>query len=248
MKIQQKFGTLFAALLRPFGLSVLEMAVPVLKWNKYSSEGVDGFVHYFLSKFPDVPHTLADVGANFWEGGGSNSRLLVEAGWRALLIEPYPPAVDNLVKNLGSNPLVTIVPHAVSVDQGPSQIKVNWHGVFEGLLVDAKPVMQVLRNFSSNLPSRKISIIKIDVDGMDNEIAEGIDFLEFDTKLVIIEIDSSNVDNLKFQSEIMLKKGYVPILHSGNVFYCQQRDLAQWLFSQRKGNSSLTVAVKSPKY
>lgn len=248
MRISQKFWTLFSALLRPFGVSVVEMAVPILKWNKYSNEGVDGVVRYFLSTFPDIPHTVADIGANFWEGGGSNSRLLVETGWRALLVEPYPPAVDNLVENLGDNPLVTIVPHAVSADPSRSSIKVNWHGVFEGLLVDAKPVMQVLRNFSSELPSRKISIIKIDLDGMDNEIAEAIDFLEFDTRLVILEIDSSNIDNLRVQSEIMLKKGYLPILHSGNVFYCQQRDVAQWLFNPRESNSSLTVLAKTSRY
>lgn len=62
-------GRLITALLRPFGVSVLEMAVPILKWNKYSNEGVDGFLDYFLQKFPDIQHTVADIGANFWEGG-----------------------------------------------------------------------------------------------------------------------------------------------------------------------------------
>lgn len=170
-------------------------------------------------------------------------------GWRALLVEPYPPAVKNLEENLQENRLTTIVPYAVSAEDSCSKVKINWHGVFEGLEVEAKPVMQVLREFASQQPGCKISIIKIDIDGMDNEIASAIDFSEFETRLVILEIDSSNIKNLTDQSEIMLLKGYVPILHSGNVFYCRREDLAQWLFVPRKSQSaSLTVVVKTPKY
>ncbi len=56
-----------------------------------------------------------DIGA--WDPKTfSNSRALIEAGWSALLIEPSPGPVKNLIREYADNPSVRVLAGAVTVE------------------------------------------------------------------------------------------------------------------------------------
>ena len=59
---------------------------------------------------------LLDIGA--WDPKDkSNSRALIEQGWRAVLIEPSPGPLKSLLAEYGYNPAVQIVAAAVAMEQ-----------------------------------------------------------------------------------------------------------------------------------
>ena len=203
-------------------------AFPMFKKNIYSQGGVDGILEFIIQKLPEIPKYIIDLGAN--DGmNGSNSRMLIMNGWKALLIEPYPPAYENCVRLYEKFEHVAIKNIAVSADPQNSTEKINWHGHFEGLEVSSVYVNDLLKQEVSGV----VGILKVDLDGMDNEILEEINFTQFQPWFVIAEIDSSKPANLDDQIKIMLKHSYHPFLHIGNVFYIHQQKIAEFLFQNK---------------
>ena len=67
---------------------------------------------------------LLDIGA--WDAKiFSNSRLLIESGWEAVLIEPSPGPLRNLVLEYGYNPKVKVVSGAVTVHGAPIELEIT---------------------------------------------------------------------------------------------------------------------------
>jgi FkbM family methyltransferase len=79
----------------------------------YSQYGEDEIVLKLLGS--RAPGTLLDVGA--WHPRTfSNSRALIEAGWKAVLIEPSPGPLRELVAEYGENPNVKVIGAALTVE------------------------------------------------------------------------------------------------------------------------------------
>jgi len=67
---------------------------------------------------------VLDIGA--WDPKDkSNSRALIELGWSAILIEPSPGPVRNLVVEYADTPTVTVVCGAVGFERGMAQILIT---------------------------------------------------------------------------------------------------------------------------
>jgi len=75
----------------------------------------------------DTPQIVVDIGAH--DGiTGSNSRALVEQGWRAVLVEPLPAVVEQLRNNCRAFPQATVWQGACSDRSGTATIRVGRDG------------------------------------------------------------------------------------------------------------------------
>jgi FkbM family methyltransferase len=182
-----------------------------------------------VEKLEGIPPIIIDLGANH-PFLGSNSRIWIEKGWEAYLVEPYAPAFEELKKEYANNPNVSLDCVAVSPKKGVANTEINWHGNFENLSVPAKYVNDVL----ANAGHQEIGILKVDLDGMDDDILSALDFKTYRPWLVVAEINSAHSDYLGFQARIMRAHGYAVVLHIGNVFYIREDHVATYLFQNRK--------------
>ena len=94
------------------------------------------------SQFDEEPHILEalkaepfgrllDIGA--WDPlTFSNSRALIEAGWEAVLIEPSPGPMLNLLKEYGNDPKITLIQAAVGIEAGFSKMHMSDDAVSTG--------------------------------------------------------------------------------------------------------------------
>ena len=78
----------------------------------YSQNGEDDIVAGLFP--PEFKGSLLEIGA-YLPKQLSNSRLLIERGWKAVLVEFSPAAVRELVKEYGNSPQVTVVCAAVTL-------------------------------------------------------------------------------------------------------------------------------------
>jgi FkbM family methyltransferase len=75
----------------------------------------------------DIPRVVVDIGAH--DGlHGSNSRALLESGWRAVMVEPIPDVFSQLRQNCGHFHNATLVPAACSNVKGIATIRVGKDG------------------------------------------------------------------------------------------------------------------------
>ena len=69
---------------------------------------------------------------------------------------------------------------------------------------------------------RKVDIVSIDVEGHEYEVLESISIADFYTKLLIIESDKSQIEELK---QLKFFKHYNPIISNGiNTFFTHQKE------------------------
>ena len=80
---------------------------------------------YILAACEDIHGgALLDIGA--WDPiTFSNSRALIERGWGAVLIEPSPVPLNNLVKEYGAQDRVKIVSACVGIERGWANLRVT---------------------------------------------------------------------------------------------------------------------------
>jgi FkbM family methyltransferase len=107
--------------------------------DSYSQFGEDLIIaKWFADTCGDSSHVAGDpcTGGNLIDVGAyepadmSNSRLLIERGWDATLIEFSPMAVKNLATEYGGNEHVRVVQAALTVcDQGMQEFRVTDDGL-----------------------------------------------------------------------------------------------------------------------
>lgn len=87
----------------------------------HSQYGEDEFI---LKIVGDTLGAVLDIGA--WDATTfSNSRALIERGWKALLFEPSPGPLRGLVKEYGNNDRVRVVGAAVTLTGGLIDLQVT---------------------------------------------------------------------------------------------------------------------------
>ena len=76
---------------------------------------------------PDTPRIVIDIGAN--DGvAGSNSRTLLEQGWRGVLVEPLPLVYEKLKSNSAGFPNVDVENRACSDSRGTAVLRIGSDG------------------------------------------------------------------------------------------------------------------------
>ncbi len=177
-----------------------------------------------VAKLFTEPGNLIELGA--WEPKTfSNSRLLIEKGWDATLVELSPVPLRKLVEEYGNNPKVRVVAAAITpIPQPMLRFEISddacttdspdraagWKGLREGydggffgqLWVPAVTVRQLLGQFYGD--GKQVDFVSIDTEGTSVELA--IEFMEgpYKPKVLCAEHDGRIV----WLNEFAQKLGY----------------------------------------
>jgi hypothetical protein len=184
--------------------------------NVYSQNGEDGVLRELLRRLNIEDGWFCEFGA--WDGKYlSNSYLLLQNGWKGVMIEGDPQRYLDLQETAAHSggrlhTICRFVGHHEGVDSLDS-------------LLSQTPI-----------PS-DFDVLSIDVDGLDYFIWEALE--HYSPKIVIIEVNSHfppGVEHVEagenptssFSSMVKLglKKGYIPVIHTGNIFFVR-KDIIQ---------------------
>ncbi len=159
----------------------------------------------------DTPRVLVDIGAH--DGiTGSNSRALLEQGWRAILVEPLPAAFAQLRENCRLFPDVTLFQAACSNRSGLAVIRVGIDGdlgqlssmsessaIAPNLTAESIQVatMTLADVFEQGRVASDFGVLLIDTEGFDFHILRGLAGTARRPRIIVTE-DFSETDVEKY--------------------------------------------------
>lgn len=174
----------------------------------YAQNREDEFV---LNYFGSFKGCLLDIGAN--DGVTfSNSRLLIENGWKAYLVEPGIDAFKELHDLYNNHPSVKLYNHGIGdkIDivkfyQSGAHIKngndkglvstsdynetIRWRG--QGVsFVESEALFVPFKDIYGDMIHHLFDFISIDAEGMDWQILQQINLIEVGCKCLCIEYNS----------------------------------------------------------
>ncbi len=201
----------------------------------YSQNGEDAIV---AACFPaDHKGLVLEIGA--WDPvDKSNSRLFIQSGWDAILVEFSPLAVEKLIREYGYNERVRIIqaavtPNARHVEQfhitedalstdSAEQVG-KWKDMREGysggfygqLWVPTLSWDQLVAQF---FPDRKPDFVSCDVEGASCELGITIMQSDWRPKVLCVEHDGRSVEIM----QVAKKHGYKAIeMNTENLILCR---------------------------
>jgi|GEM_PF-3503210 len=172
----------------------------------------------------NAPHILVDVGAH--DGNYlSNSLPFIRSGWQALLIEPNPEQFPKLAELHSGNPRAKCLQMACAEKPGQyrffhsddkfQSMSTLSRELAAGLNIDVSRSIMVKADTLTNLLRqnglpRDFSLLLIDTESYDLEVLRGLDFDQFQPRLILTE-DIDNYDLPKNQAKYRLleSKGYI---------------------------------------
>ncbi len=162
----------------------------------------------------DTPRIVVDIGAN--DGiCGSNSRMLLEDGWRGLLVEPVPAVFARLQANSRALPNATVLNAACSDQDGTAIIRLgkDAHGQMSslsnhpGILANLSDESVEVRTISlPNLLAEyaipdDFGVLLIDSEGWDLTVLRGLDEAGSKPRLIVTEdFGETNEEKYEFLS------------------------------------------------
>lgn len=168
---------------------------------------------------PGFPRIVVDVGANdgFY---GSNSFPFIARGWRAILVEPHPKVFAKLQKLHRARPNVTCLNLACAEKSGTFPLHVGNDGEAPSTstlsgdpellnLRTQGTIMVRVERLTDILAAQKIppdiGLLTVDVEGMDLEVLQGLDFSRWRPRIIITE---DYPPKLPAKSELLKENGY----------------------------------------
>lgn len=162
---------------------------------------------------------LLDIGA-FHPTEMSNSRALIEEGWSAVLIEPSPGPVRNLVQEYGKNVDVHVICAAVSMTGGIMDLAITddavstsdprneakWKdrgGYFGSMLIPTLTIPQILNRFGA------FDFCNIDAEGTSVDLLKVLLATEMFPRCICVEYDDRLSDVIMVSQERGYKAVYV---------------------------------------
>ena len=188
--------------------------------DSYAQHGEDKLVEQLL---PNGVHSFIDIGAN--DGVlFSNTYKFAKNGAQGLCVEPSPSAYKKLQLNHLFNKRVSCINSAISNANGKVLLQEDGYESTLSRIVTKSTQTSIeipcytMLNILSKFPNfRKVDIISIDVEGHEYEVLEGMPITDFFTKLIIIESDKSQIEELK---KLNFFKQYNPVISNGiNTFF-----------------------------
>lgn len=190
------------------------------KKNYFSQNGEDGVIEEICRRIKINDGWFCEFGA--WDGKHlSNTYALFQKGWKGVFIEgdteKYKELESNFQRNSGIN--IWLLEAYVSSSGDNSLDK----------LLKRTPI------------PKDFDLLSIDIDGQDYHVWKSLK--SYQPKLVIIEINSSyppyrekipdnESEGASFFSTILLgyEKGYVPVCHTGNLFFIRKDIMSKQFF------------------
>ena len=192
--------------------------------NSYAQNGEDIIIQKFFIGRNPYDCTILDIGAN--DGVTlSNSRILIEQGWNACLVEPSPKAFTLLNKLYELRAGVYCYNYAIGAGSGTQTFyessehlgngdiallsTLNEYELkrWEGSGTEFKEIEVEVLSFADFLkisPIKKFHCISIDAEGVDFEILQQIDISALGCELLVIEWNS--LTGLRGQIETYMAK------------------------------------------
>ena len=116
-------------------LEGLTVVVPETIPQSYSQHGEDKKAVAVLDRWKYQSGRVLEIGA--WHPTAlSNSRLLIECGWEAVLVEPSPAKLHALAKEYQNSPRVIVVGAAVSVHGGWIKLNISEDALSTEVITD----------------------------------------------------------------------------------------------------------------
>jgi FkbM family methyltransferase len=166
-------------------------------------------VHLIRSLFHrvgDGGKVMVDVGAHV----GGSLRRFAETGWKVWAFEPDPSNRGSLLENVQDSWDVNIDTRAVSSVDGkvvPFYASKESTGVsgLEPFLDSHKPVAEVetvsLREFAADRGIDQIDFLKIDTEGHDLSVLEGVDWARWRPRVVLCEFEDRKTMRLGYRTD-----------------------------------------------
>lgn len=180
--------------------------------NVFSENGEDGIIEKMFSEIKPKSNLCCEFGA--WDGiWASNCRnLIVNHNWDAIMIEGDPILYENLIKTYRNNKGIRCLNSYIDNQENS------------------------LNNILSTKEKNNLDFLSIDIDGLDYEIFESLDFYP---QVICIEVNTghSPKNNVKIPREIAKNivgqplqyfvniaeaKGYQLICFTGNAFFIKK--------------------------
>lgn len=165
----------------------------------------------------DTPRILVDIGAN--DGiCGSNSRTLLENGWRGCLVEPLPQVFEKLKENSAGLPNVCLRQAACSDKNGRARIRIGRDGDL-GQMSSLSQDPNLLQNLSDHfievetvtlanlLAAEKIpedfGVLLVDTEGWDLTVLKGLQHTRARPRIIVTEeFVGTNEEKYRFLASI----------------------------------------------
>ena len=177
-----------------------------------------------------------DVGANE-PTHDSVTRLFYERGWRGVNVEPQPdcfvrlcaerPADVNVAVGVGSKPgrlVFYYVPDAPGMStMSAVRAEQLWAG---GYATEQREVEVVMLDdlFAEHVGDRTVDFLKVDVEGLEDEVLGGFDWTRWRPRAVVVE----SSDEVSTWERRLVEHGYRRTLWDGiNVFFVRDEDAAE---------------------
>jgi FkbM family methyltransferase len=143
---------------------------PILTHGSWEPEETELFV-----KEVKEGMTVVDVGAGFGYYSCIASRLVGESG-KVYAIEPFPKAYNLLCRNIARNHLTNIVPLNIAAWDSEGTMEFHATKTESGIspIQHKTDVSLPVARLDSLIPETKIDIIKIDTDGHDSRVLDGM--------------------------------------------------------------------------
>ena len=165
----------------------------------------------------DMPRIVIDIGAH--DGiSGSNSRRLLEEGWRGVLVEPIPSVFSRLQTNSAGFPNISLVEAACSDRAGTALIHLGSDGpnyqrsslsrdpeiignlTDEAIRVRTTTLAELV---SDHAIPRDFGVLLIDTEGWDLTILRGLAQIEARPRIIVTEeFSATNEEKYRFLSQL----------------------------------------------
>lgn len=149
---------------------------------KYSQNNEQEILTGLLSGVPDG--SLLDIGA-YVPDTFSNSRSLIDSGWRAVLVEPSPVPFTALLRHYGGNPKVRLANVAVSPTAG------GWSDFFDSngdAISSCSPEHKAKWEAGYTVTYSSFSLFTVTVESLLQRFGADFDFINLDVEGMNLEI------------------------------------------------------------
>lgn len=169
-----------------------------------SNNDEDSFVmSYYDNKIINRKRLVVDIGAADGLTGSNSRRLIIEKKWSAVLVEPFLPFYNYLIKLYDGNEDVRIYNNAMDVEEKETTIfyRSNEAGVgLTSLICNWENKQQIVtKNFNNLIENREIDFLSLDTEGKDFEILQTINYDLYKIEIICTE---KSVDNHDYNNKI----------------------------------------------
>lgn len=156
----------------------------------------------------------------------SNTKILEDLGWKGLLIEPSPTAVEKCIQNRKSLveqcALVSFdYPDPIAIGDfffdgkdglgAWSGIHRNAYGIKSSIAVSALTLDRILKHHKVT----KVDFLSLDVEGYEMEVLKGIDFNDTDISHILVEVNIREY-SLEDLNAYLRQFGYNKVINLSN--------------------------------